>query len=354
MKRYLLISFMLVFMMVGFGGVLADADEGGACPFIVETALQAADEFCTGTGRNQICYGNVLLDATAQEQATFSFERIGDITDVLNLASLRVAPMNEETGEWGVAIARLQANLPDTLPGQNVTFIIFGDVELVNQVTPEQVESGEFTPMQSFYLTTGIGDARCREAPESGLLVQTPRGVGEVSFVLNEVEISMGSTVLFQAATSHNLDVTVLEGSAALRTRRDTSVYPVVAGMRFSMNITADDWRIVPVPELPEPYELARLEALPLSLLDRPIEVRQPLEKTEFDALIERWEAGEALCGDEAGLLPACENLPAIAGGTPCVFPDADGKRPPDAAPDRPLCEVPADEDDDADDSDST
>lgn len=353
MKRYLPVALILVFMMVGFGGVLADENEGGACPAIVETALQAADEFCVGIGRNQICYGNVLLDATAQDHANFAFEKIGDITDVLNLASLRVAPMDEETGEWGVAIARLQANLPDTLPGQNVTFIIFGDVELVNRVTPEQVESGEFSPMQSFYLTTGIGDARCRESPESGLLVQTPRGVGEVSFVLNEVEISMGSTVLFQAATSHNLDVTVLEGAAALRTERDATVYPVVAGMRFSMNITADDWRIVPVPELPEPYELARLEALPLSLLDRPIEIRQPLEKTEFDALIDRWEAGEALCGDEAGLLPACENLPAIAGGTPCVWPDADGNRPPDADPERPLCEASAD-DENADEDGST
>ena len=30
---------------------------------------------------------------------------------------------------------KLQANLPDTLPGQNVTFLMFGDVQVTNAVT---------------------------------------------------------------------------------------------------------------------------------------------------------------------------------------------------------------------------
>jgi hypothetical protein len=35
---------------------------------------------------------------------------------------------------WGVALMRLQANIPETLPGQNVTFLLFGDVEIRNAV----------------------------------------------------------------------------------------------------------------------------------------------------------------------------------------------------------------------------
>ena len=31
---------------------------------------------------------------------------------------------------------RLQANIPDTLPGQSVSFLVFGDVQLENKVTP--------------------------------------------------------------------------------------------------------------------------------------------------------------------------------------------------------------------------
>ena len=40
--------------------------------------------------------------------------------------------MNASTGAWGVALMRIQANLPDTLPGQNVTMLIFGDVQIQN------------------------------------------------------------------------------------------------------------------------------------------------------------------------------------------------------------------------------
>ncbi len=340
MKRRLFYALMFVLTLPAV--VIAQVTGGnGACPAIVETALQAADQFCSATGRNQICYGNILLNATSQSELSVSFDQVGDITDVLNLSTLRVSPMDEVTGEWGVAIMRLQASLPDTLPGQNVTFILFGDVELVSNVTPEQIESGEYQPMQSFYLTTGIGDARCREAPESGMLVQTPRGVGEVNFVVNEVEVSMGSTILFQAGTRQNLDVTALEGSAVLKAQNDNVVYPVLAGMQFNMTIVPDTYRLIPVPELPSAYDLSRLEALPLSLLDRPIEIRQPLDKTELDSIIARLENGEAVCGDE-DYLPACENLPLNAGGTPCVLPDAEGNRPEGVDESRPLCDVDA------------
>jgi hypothetical protein len=320
--------------------IIAQETEPDDCPMIVETALEATDQFCETTGRNEVCYGNIALDAIPQDGAvSFTFEQVGDIVDVVNLSSLAISPMNEETGEWGVALMRLQANLPDTIPGQNVTFILFGDVELVSNVNPEQLEAGEYTPMQSFYLTTGLGDARCREAPESGMLVQTPAGVGEVSFVINEVEVQLGSTILFQAENSNSLTVTALEGAAALRSTNDDEVYPVIAGTRFNMSIIPDNRRIIPIPELPTAYELARLEALPIGLLEREIELRQPLDKTELDALHDRLERGERVCGEDP--FPACDRLPQIAGGEPCILPDGDRRRPGARADgNRPLCEI--------------
>jgi hypothetical protein len=35
--------------------------------------------------------------------------------------------------EWGIALMKIQANLPDTIPGQNVSMLIFGDVLIENQ-----------------------------------------------------------------------------------------------------------------------------------------------------------------------------------------------------------------------------
>ena len=177
------------------------------CPALVETALNAVDEFCADTGRNQACYGNFNLEAEAQPTAEdFTFSEIGDIVNVSDIASLHLAGMDEASGEWGVALLRLQTNLPDTLPGQNVTFILFGDVEVVNAVETGDVESGEATPMQAFYLSTGLGDSQCSEAPDSGMIVQTPDGVGEVAFTVNEVDVQMGSTVLFQAVPDDDMD----------------------------------------------------------------------------------------------------------------------------------------------------
>ncbi len=343
MKRNTFYMLMLLLLVPSI--VLAQANGATTCPAIVETALEAADQLCKDVGRNQICYGNVKLDATAQSDTDgFAFEQIGDVEDVVNLASLEVAPLDEETGEWGIAIMRLQASLPDTLPGQNVTFVIFGDVELVNNVTPEQVESGEFSPMQSFYMTTGIGDARCREAPQSGMLVQTPKGIGQINFVLNEVEVQMGSTIFFQAENNRNITLSTLEGSAVLSTPQYSDVYPVVAGTKFNINVLPEDSRIIPIPELPDAYELAALQALPIGLLEREIEIRQPLDKTELAILHERLETGEAICGEDP--FPPCENLPESAGGSPCILPNEDGTRPEDADPDQALCELEESEED--------
>ena len=165
-----------------------------SCPEIVSKALSAADTACKKTGRNQACYGNFNLQATGQAGTSdFSFNKVGDIVNIADVQTLKLSPMSVDKAQWGVALMKLQANIPDTLPGQNVTFLLFGDVEITNAVNPSI--SGDRTPMQAFYLRTGAGDAQCDEAPESGLLVQTPKGVGEVAFNVNGVDVQMGSTV---------------------------------------------------------------------------------------------------------------------------------------------------------------
>src|SRR5215207_8960324 len=147
------------------------------CSTLVENAIQSVASACYGISRNQVCYGNISLDIISKAEAPeFTFERVGDIVDVNYLSTLKVAPLNELQGIWGMAMLQLQADIPDTLPGQNVTFLVFGDVELENRASPEQ------SPMQTFYLRTAVGDAACVNAPDSGVLVQTPEGVKSVHF----------------------------------------------------------------------------------------------------------------------------------------------------------------------------
>lgn len=290
-----------------------------SCPDIVNTALEAANEMCGALGRNEICYGNFRLEATPQETANgFYFDRVGDKVSVNDISTLQLSPMDLDAGEWGVAVMLLQANLPGTLPGQNVTIILFGDVFIQNDTTQEQVENGEFTPMQAFYLTTGIGDSRCAEAPESGMLVQTPKGVGEVNFLINGVEVAMGSTVMFQAPTDNELTATTIEGAAVLKV--DNQAYPVLQGTKFGVQRLPENVRFIPIPDLPDAYPLASVQALPLGLLARPIEIALPLDKTALAELQNRIDNNLPLCGEPP--FPSCDDLIPSLGGVGCVFPE--------------------------------
>ncbi len=138
------------------------------CTTIVQAALEAADQACSSTGRNQVCYGNILGDAVPADGVTeLNFADVGDIEQVQNIQSLHLSPLNEATQQWGVALMQLQANLPDTLPGQNVTFLLFGDVE-IEEALDDQVR----VPAQALRAT----NIRLRPSVNSEVLGALPRG----------------------------------------------------------------------------------------------------------------------------------------------------------------------------------
>ncbi len=284
------------------------------CPEIVQTALTAAEQFCTETGRNQACYGHVALTAELAADAS-AFDEAGDIVDVALVESLRLNPLDEAAGEWGVALMNLQANLPDTLPGQNVTFLMFGDVEITNAVTLDDTTG--LQPMQAFYLRTGIGDAACADAPESGLLVQTPEGVGSIVFNVNGVDVEMGSTVFFQSDVEDGMTVSTLEGAAYVASEEGTQ--PILPGswvrVRLNQRLQA-----IGAPELPESYErrMRLLQHLPLRLLRRRIEIARPLTQRQLRFIRSRIRDGLPLCGEEG--LPSCEEHPFLARLQQCLL----------------------------------
>ncbi|MCA9912022.1 MAG: hypothetical protein KC496_01680, partial [Anaerolineae bacterium] len=318
----------------------------GDCPSIAEQAIAAADTLCSDLGRNQACYGNVLLSAEPQiGVTTLQFEQAGDIADLENIQSIELSGMNTPTGTWGVAILSVQANLPDTLPGQNVTFVLFGDVTLENAA-----EEGQ-NPMQAFYLRTGIGDSACEEAPDSGMLVQTPDGVDSVSFTANGVDVEIGSTVFFQAEAEDNMNVSTVEGTAILDF--DGESYPVIAGTWLQVPMGGE---LLPTgrPELPQGYETQRFSRLPTRVLPREIELAAPLGASELGELQNRLDQGLPPC--DAPGLPACEELPILGvrdrtwapttqwgirwePGVNCALPDADSSDLPQCPPAFDLCQ---------------
>lgn len=365
--RYLIFSVIFSFSIT----TIAQED----CPALVEFALSSTNELCTDTARNQACFGHVNLSAEGQPDARdFEFVNVGDIVDVAAIRSLRLSTLDTSAGAWGVVLMRVQANLPNSIPGQNVTFMLFGDTEIRNAATSvaEQeltnvsarissssnanvrvgpnstmavlasIENGEtvvangansagdwirielpdgesfqsgwisrqllipdgdfsvlevinpgqpqFGPMQAFYLTTGIGDPACNEMPDNGLLVQTPKGVGEINLLVNEVEISMGSTVFFTAPENENNEgengnrassmmVKTIEGAAKTKSNGKTTV--ALGGSEFEVSYD-ESGEIDEVSNVAS-YEEDDVDNLPYESLEREVEYEEPLTDEEIE-----------------------------------------------------------------------
>lgn len=266
------------------------------CPIVVQEALANLNNLCGTTGRNQACYGNVALTAAPQQGITqFKFDTEGDIANLSDIRTLDLEPYNDTTETWGLAIMQVQANIPDSLPGQNVTFIIFGDTTIENAVQAEK------KPMQDFYLTTGVGNSNCVEMPESGLMVQTPSGVRNVTFTINGVEVEMGSTVVFQAQPQGQMRVKTLEGKAVLKVGEKT--IRVVQGSEFVAPI--DENLSISGEGTVTPYQEENVQSFPIEGLERSIEIAAPLTEEQIDYIE---ESIDPLCSDETDtFLPPCK-----------------------------------------------
>jgi uncharacterized membrane protein YgcG len=138
-----------------------------------------------------------------------------------------------------------------------------------------------YGPMQAFTLRSTAHDAACAEAPDSGILIQTPEGMARVTLLINEVDVQVGSTVYFQAEPGAEMTVAVVEGSA--RVEALGQAQKAFAGSQISVPVDENLMPSAP-PNPPQPYDLARMQVLPVSLLERAITVHAPLTPDEIAA----------------------------------------------------------------------
>ena len=272
-----------LFVLVCFTTVLAQSSD---CSAIVKQAMTDVQQACASTGRNQACYGYVSLQATPREGVqNFTFAKAGDLANVADLTSLQLTPLDAAQNTWGIVLMKLQANLPDTLPGENVTFLMFGDVQIKNAVpadgsgtaTPAVTPgTAPLQPMQAFYFKTGIGQTQCAGAPADGLLIQTPKGAGQISLRANNVDIQLGSTAYLQAQPSARMRVRVVEGKGHLTANGKTVVIPAGSEVDIPMD---EDLNASGEPSDPEPYDASELGDLPIGYLPDEIEVAPPADE---------------------------------------------------------------------------
>jgi hypothetical protein len=177
----------------------------GVCGELVTRALDKTSANCKNPIPNTVCYGNGLIFAQAQTGASLTFATDGDTAPIDAFAGITHSPLDEVAQLWGVSLMSLQANIPDTSPGQVVQIIVFGNVEVSD------------VQQSAFRFTTGVGTSTCTTAPANGIMVRTPEGVAEVTLTINEVDITMGSTAFMEANLTDGMTVTMLDGVARLK-----------------------------------------------------------------------------------------------------------------------------------------
>jgi len=253
------VLWILTIMTCIVGLVAAQTD---TCPMMVETALEAVGDACNDIGRNEVCYGNNMLTALDFDDVPVNeLSEVGDSMDISGIGSITTAAFDLDSETWGVAVLVLQADLPDSLPGQNITFVVFGDTQVTSEFIPEEQGNDDFSaPMQVFSLSTGVGQLECEGVPPDGVLIQSPSDT-TVHFLINGIEVEIGSTVFIEY-TGGVLIVTNLDGSVTVTHSGVTQM--IEPGYSVSVSVDGE-------PGAPIEFNYEDFSTLPVILLPDPV-----------------------------------------------------------------------------------
>lgn len=243
---------------------------------------------------NRVSSARLSVAATANARLRREPVSAGD-TNVIAVApsgTVLEAHGRNEAGDW------LRVVYNDVNKGRTVgwvsTQVLSGAGERM-KLEAIEADAPLYAPMQAFVLRSGIGDSPCLEAPESGLLVQTPSGVGSVSFNANGVDIALGSTAFLQTQTDggNALRMSVLEGKGFMTANGRTQLVP--AGTFVTVPLGEDFSTPTGEPSAPQGYDDSVILALPLgatsaptqaSLLPEAVTASPSLPATEIEAQV--------------------------------------------------------------------
>jgi LysM repeat protein len=180
-----------------------------SCPALVDQALSAIGDNCAELDRNSACYGFDRVDATfSTPQSDNFFSQPTDRTELTELETIQTYPLDVVNEEFGAAVMNVQANVPDTIPGQGVIFLLLGETNLTNDVdtgnlaapTPavSAITNGD-TPLFTSPTTT----ANVRETVAAGTTLNVDAVVPGGAFVRvirNEEIVWVERTALFTDA----------------------------------------------------------------------------------------------------------------------------------------------------------
>ena len=263
--------FSFVVLAAGLAPVAAQS-----CSAEATQALDQVGANCAGLSDNAACYGHNGVVAAFTEPVQFSAP--GNIAPLPPLQTIQTLPYNPSTGEWGIAVLRLQANLPGTLPGQTTTLLLMGDMQVA------AVEN-TVAPMQAFNLRVGVGQAQCQGLPPSSITINGPQRAS-LDLTVNGASMRLGSSVTIRETPDGRLRFIVTAGRLQIE---NGPIIPV--GFATSVNlddngdIVDDSWDEVEPMSIEEWEELSPLEDLPDDVLGEEFPLPSEEEIALLDAL---------------------------------------------------------------------
>lgn len=158
------ITILFVLFILLFSTVVASAQSGGICPGVVDQALAQLGTNCADMGRNSACYGfnNIVAQFNVPVAENF-FTVTNDRAELLTVDTIETGNLDLANDVYGVSLLNVQANLPGTLPGQGVVFVLIGGTKVKNGVDAGDV----FVPTTTLDISV-TSDTELRSYPDTG------------------------------------------------------------------------------------------------------------------------------------------------------------------------------------------
>lgn len=242
------------------------------CPPSVADAIASIGAACANQDGNSACYGNYNVQATfAQGTDASIFDQPSERAPLDVFQSIRTAPYSGD--EWGVAVLKMQANIPNALPGQMVTVLLLGDAQL-------QSMAGS----NAFTFSSGVGAPSCAQIPPSSLIVQGPRGL-VVDLTINGANVRLGSTAVIRT-NERSIQFATLDGRIVINGQTIISKgFRAFAEMDDEDMIIDDSWGEVEAMDAEDLELFETFEELPDELFGYEVDLPDEGEIEMMEAL---------------------------------------------------------------------
>jgi hypothetical protein len=218
------------------------------CQALIQQAVQASGSSCQQIGSNKVCYGNNILKADLNPSTSERFTQRGDVVDISVLRNLSASPLELDKDQWGVAVFKVLANLPDSLPGETVTLLVFGNTQLANS-------SGN---LEAFHFSSQFGQILCNKVNLDGIMISMAKGQG-MHFTVNGTELTLTGNASLKAAKNGNMQVSLYSGAGKIVSQGQEQYFG--AGQQVSVQLGGPGGSdAISPPSTPEPLSSDELK----------------------------------------------------------------------------------------------